>query len=94
MFCGMYIEWYGTRKKSDENLYFLKNNFQYYFTAKIGQHQKDKTTQSEMNGFFSSPAKMPPPPKKDCKQKPGNNRKNGFMYQMLGKDIIQEDKAA
>ncbi len=60
---------------------------------KNAKHQQGKTRQGEAHRSFAAPAELIMAPQQDREQQPGNDGQHGFVHQVLGKNIVDEDKA-
>ena len=72
----------------------FKQQFQYKFTAKVGEYEHGKPTESPVNCPSAAPAEFPSAEQQYGEDDPGKAGQHRLVHQMLGKHVFQIEETA
>src|SRR5450830_79644 len=71
----------------------MQDVFANQLAAEIGQHQQAETGQGPADRFVPAPAKAVAAPQQHAEHHPRQARQQGFMHQVLGEQVFDEQPA-
>ncbi|KKJ00776.1 hypothetical protein PROH_05860 [Prochlorothrix hollandica PCC 9006 = CALU 1027] len=71
----------------------VQDEFAYQLAAEVRQHQQAEPGEGPANGLVAAPAELVAPPQQNGENHPGEAGKDGLVCQVLGKQIIDVQRA-
>ncbi|MNJ62616.1 hypothetical protein D3C77_584640 [compost metagenome] len=71
----------------------MQDEFTHQLAPEVGKHQQAETGQGPADCLVATPTKAGAAPQQYAEDYPGQARQQGLVYQVLGKQIVEEQPA-